>query len=78
MQLPIDRVGRLVLPKTLCEALGLDAGGVVDVSLYAQGPYVVRSGRTAQLVQTRGGLVAESETVVADDMIFGLVDTIRR
>ena len=78
MKLPIDRVGRLVLPKTLCEALGLDVGRVVDVSLYAQRLYVVRSGRTAQLVQTRGGLVAESETVVTDDMIFGLVDTIRR
>ena len=51
---------------------------MVDVSLYGQGLYVVPIGRKAQLVQTKGGLVAESGEEVTDDMIFGLVDAIRR
>jgi AbrB family looped-hinge helix DNA binding protein len=78
MQLPIDRAGRLVVPKALRDALGLGEGGVVDVSLYGQGLQIVPSGRTARIVQTEHGLAAESETVVTDETIFGLVDAMRR
>jgi len=78
MQLPIDRAGRLVVPKALRDALGLGEGGVVDVSLYGQGLQIVPSGRTARIVPTERGLAAESDTVVTDETIFGLVDAMRR
>lgn len=78
MQLAMDKAGRLVVPKALREALGLGDGGVVDVSLYGQGLQIVPSGRTARLVQTDHGLVAESETVVTDEVVFDLVDAMRR
>ncbi len=78
MDATVDSVGRLVVPKALREALGLTAGTKVDVSLYGAGLHVVPSGRTARLVKERGRLVAESETEVTDEMVFGLIDSARR
>lgn len=78
MKLIMDKAGRLVVPKPLREALGLGDGGEVDVSLYGQGLQVIPGGRTARLVTEDGQLVAESDTVVTDEIIFGLIDSIRR
>lgn len=78
MQLTMDKAGRLVIPKALRDALGLGEGGVVDVTLYGQGLQLVPSGRTARIVQTDDGWAARSETVVDDEIVFGLIDAMRR
>ena len=79
METRIDALGRIVVPKPLRDALGLSAGSVVDVSRYVHGLRVVPGGRTARLVRSAdGALVAESETVVTDEMVFELIDAGRR
>jgi AbrB family looped-hinge helix DNA binding protein len=78
MEVTLDSVGRIVVPKTLRDALGLTAGAKVDLSLYGAGLQVVPVGRTARLVKESGRLVADSATMVTDEMIFGLLESIRR
>jgi AbrB family looped-hinge helix DNA binding protein len=78
METTVDSVGRIVVPKAMRDALGLQPGSVVDVSLYGTGLQVLPAGRTARIVETDGFLVAESETVVTDETIFGLIDSFRR
>jgi len=74
----VDSVGRIVVPKPLREALGLRAGMKVDVSRYGAGLQVIPSGRTAQLVEESGVLVATGQTEIDDDTVFGLIDGGRR
>ena len=71
-------MGRLVVPKALRDALGLVPGTTVDVSRYGLGLQLVPAGRTARLRTIGGRLVAESETPVTDDDVFGLLDSSRR
>jgi len=79
MKTRMDAMGRIVVPKALRDALGLSAGSVMDISRYGDGLRVVPGGRTARLVESGdGGLVAESETVIDDDIVFGLIDAGRR
>jgi AbrB family looped-hinge helix DNA binding protein len=78
MQTTIDSVGRIVVPKALRDALGLQPGATVDVSIYGGGLQVLPAGRTARLVEVDGALLAESDTPVTDDVLFGLIDTLRR
>lgn len=74
----IDSLGRIVVPKSLRDALGLTPGTKVDLSRYGAGLQLVPAGRTARLVEEDGALVADSETPVDDDVVFGLLDTGRR
>ncbi|HEU4360102.1 MAG TPA: AbrB/MazE/SpoVT family DNA-binding domain-containing protein [Mycobacterium sp.] len=75
----IDSVGRIVVPKPLRDALGLTPGTVVDISQYGSGVQITPGGRTARLQRdTTGRLVAQSDTVVTDDMVFALIDAGRR
>lgn len=78
MQTTMDSVGRVVVPKSLREALGLGPGSTVDISFYGAGLQLVPAGRTARLVQTPGGLVATGETKIDDEDVFRLIDTGRR
>lgn len=78
MEAVVDSVGRLVVPKAIRDALGLTAGTKVDISLYGSGLHVVPIGRTARLVEDGARLVADSETVVTDDDVFGLLESIRK
>ncbi len=78
MEATIDSVGRLVVPKPLRDALGLTPGTTVDLSLYGAGLQLIPAGRTERLRKTKGGLVAESNTVVTDDDVFALIDAGRR
>lgn len=79
MEAKIDAGGRLLLPKSLRDALGLAPGSTVDVSPYGSGIQITPGGRTARLERTEDGrLVAVSETVVTDDAMFALIDSGRR
>jgi len=78
MEISIDSVGRIVIPKPLRDALGLAAGSTVDISRYGAGLQLVPRGRTARLVDESGVLVATGEAIVDDDVVFGLIDAGRR
>ncbi len=78
MEAIVDSVGRLVVPKAMRDALGLTTGTKVDISLYGAGLHVVPSGRTARLVEEDGRLVAESDAMITDEDVFGLLESIRR
>jgi AbrB family looped-hinge helix DNA binding protein len=74
----IDSVGRIVIPKSLRDALGLTAGSTVDVSRYGAGLQLLPTGRTARLADESGVLVATGDTAIDDDVVFGLIDSARR
>jgi AbrB family looped-hinge helix DNA binding protein len=78
MEVTVDSVGRILVPKALREALGLRPGATVDVSRYGSGLQIVPAGRTASLVREGGVLVAHSTTEIDDDVVFGLIDAGRR
>jgi AbrB family looped-hinge helix DNA binding protein len=78
MEVTIDSVGRVVVPKPLRDALGLAPGSMVDISRYGAGLRLVPTGRTARLVDESGVLVATGETSLDDDVVFGLIDAGRR
>ena len=50
---------------------------VWDLS-YGAGLQLLPTGRTARLVDESGVLVATGDTVIDDDVVFGLIDTGRR
>lgn len=78
MEVTLDSVGRIVVPKVLRDALGLRPGSTVDISRYGSGLQVVPTGRTARLVDEDGALVATGETTIDDDVVFALIDAGRR
>lgn len=78
METTIDSVGRIVVPKPLREALGLVPGSTVDISRYGAGLQLMPGGRTARLVEEAGVLVATGDTVIDDEVVFGLIDSARR
>jgi AbrB family looped-hinge helix DNA binding protein len=78
MEAVVDQAGRIVLPKSIREALGLLPGTKVDISPYGAGVQVLPAGRTARLVEEDGVLVSASDTPVDDDVLFGLIDAGRR
>lgn len=78
MEATLDSVGRVVVPKPLRDALGLVPGASIDISLYGAGLQLIPAGRTARLREIDGALVADSETVVTDEIVLGLLDSGRR
>jgi AbrB family looped-hinge helix DNA binding protein len=78
MQATVDQVGRIVVPKALRDRLGLTPGSIVDISLYGDGLHVAPGGRTARLERRDGVLVAVSDTVITDEDVADLVESIRR
>ncbi|TAL44313.1 MAG: AbrB/MazE/SpoVT family DNA-binding domain-containing protein [Salinibacterium sp.] len=78
MKLTMDKVGRIVVPKSIRERLGMLDGGTFDVSIYGEGVQLIPHGRTARLVTEDGKLVFSSRTVVTDDDVFGLIDSLRK
>ena len=78
VEVTVDQVGRILVPKALREQAGLVPGSVVDISLYGDGLHVSPGGRTARLERRDGKLVAVADTVVTDDDVVLLVESIRR
>ena len=78
METTIDAVGRIVVPKQLRDSIGLQPGATGDITAYGAGLQVLPAGRTARIVQVDGTTVAESDTPVTDDIVFGLIDSLRR
>ena len=79
MEATIDSGGRLLLPKSIRDALGLTPGSKVDVSPYGHGVQITPGGRTARVERAADGhLVARSETPVSDEVMFTLIDSVRR
>lgn len=75
----VDAAGRLLLPKSLREALGITPGSTVDISLYGSGVQITPGGRTARLERDpTGRLVSRGTTTVTDDAMFALIDSGRR
>ena len=79
MEVTIDSVGRIVVPKALRDALGLTPGSKIDISRYGAGLQLVPAGRTARLVYNKDGLlVGTGDTTIDDDDVFALIDAGRR
>jgi AbrB family looped-hinge helix DNA binding protein len=78
MEVSVDSLGRIVIPKPLRDALGLTAGSKLDISRYGAGLQLVPGGRTARLVLEDGFLVIDGETPIDDDVVFALIDAGRR
>jgi AbrB family looped-hinge helix DNA binding protein len=74
----IDSGGRILIPKSFREALGLTPGSSVDISRYGAGLQVVPAGRTARVVDEDGVPVATGSTTIDDDDVFALIDSGRR
>ena len=74
----MDSVGRIVVPKPLRDALGLQPGSPIEISRYGAGLHLVASGRTARLVEEDGVLVASGETAIDDEVVLGLIHAGRR
>lgn len=66
------------MPKQLRDNLGIQPGTTVDVTADGAGSQVMPAGRTARIVQVDGHTVAESDTPVTDDILFGLIESTRR
>lgn len=79
MEATVDSGGRILLPKSVREALGLAPGAKVDISPYGSGVQITPGGRTARLERAADGrLVAEAQTEVTDEQMFALIDSGRR
>jgi AbrB family looped-hinge helix DNA binding protein len=78
VEVTIDSLGRIVVPKALRDALGLTPGSTVDLSRHGVGLHLVPAGRTARVTEVDGALVAVSTTPVTDEDVFGLLDAARR
>lgn len=78
MNVVVDQMGRIVIPKALRDRLGIEPGTTVDVSEYGGGIHVAVGERTARLERRAGRLVAVSDTKVTDDDVFRLIDAGRK
>ena len=72
-------MGRVVIPKALRQAHGLTPGTEVDISPYGDGIHISPGGRTAPLVRDHHGrLVADADSPLDPNLVFALIDSVRR
>jgi AbrB family looped-hinge helix DNA binding protein len=81
MQVAIDGAGRLVIPKSLREAIGVADGGVVEMEL-VDGALVLSPPTVRKRVVERDGraVVVADEPLppLSDDVVRSTLDTVRR
>ena len=78
MLVTVDAAGRVVLPKPLRDASGLEAGATVHISSLRSGLHLVPYGRTARLVEENGLLVATGDAEIDDEVVRSLIGSGRR
>jgi AbrB family looped-hinge helix DNA binding protein len=78
MRTTVDSAGRIVVPKTLRDALGLQPGTDIDISTYGLGLTILPLGRTARLETEDGFLGADGGVTITDDDVFALMGAGRR
>nr|VDG62428.1 Antitoxin VapB27 [Streptococcus thermophilus] len=79
MEATIDSGGRVLLPKALREALGLEPGSKVDISAYGGGITIIPGGRTAEIVETDDGrLVGRGSSPITNEDVLALIDAGRK
>lgn len=78
VEVTVDHVGRIVIPKALRDRLRLTPGSRVEVSEYGDGLHISVSGPTARIEERDGRLVAVAETPITDDDVLGLIEAGRR
>ncbi|MDR1214296.1 MAG: AbrB/MazE/SpoVT family DNA-binding domain-containing protein [Propionibacteriaceae bacterium] len=79
MLVKVDASGRIMVPKTIRQAVGISPGLEVDVSVYGAGVQITPGPRTAALVRDQHGhLVAQGSGVLDDATMYALIDAGRR
>ena len=79
METQVDRMGRVVIPKPLRDALDLVPGTKIDVSFYGAGLRLIPRGRSGRLTTDgHGRLVITGDTTLADETLFAIIDASRR
>lgn len=78
METTIDAAGRIVVPKSLREELGLTPGSTVDISRYGFGLQVVPGGRSGHLEVVDGRLVLTGQGEIDNEDVLRLLDAGRR
>ncbi len=78
MNVKVDSVGRILIPKELRDRIGMTPGTTVDISFYGEGLTVVVGGRGGRLVEEDGRLVITGDTVFTDEEMYRLIDEGRR
>ena len=81
MRATIDAAGRVVIPKSLREAIGLSDGGEVDIQL-TDGALIVTPPTVRKRVVDRDGRATivpdEDLPLLSDDVVRDVLDVIRR
>jgi AbrB family looped-hinge helix DNA binding protein len=81
MRATIDNAGRVVIPKSLREAIGLGDGGEVDIQL-TDGVLIVTPPTVGKRIVNRNGRVTivpdEEVPPLSDDVVRDILDVIRR
>lgn len=79
MRTTIDRAGRIVVPKSLRAALGLNGGDEVEITLQGERIELVPAPRKVSLREARGGLlVSDLDAQVGPDEVREELERIRR
>lgn len=78
METTVDAAGRIVIPKSLREELGLSPGSTVDISRYGFGLQIVPGGRSGHLEVVDGRLVLTGEGEIDNADVLRLLDAGRR
>ena len=78
MRATVDSMGRVVIPKTLRDELGLVPGAEIDISRFGGGVHVEPVSRVARLEREGRYLVVTGKGTIDDATVFGLIDAGRR
>jgi len=78
MEVTMDAVGRVLIPKALRTSFGLAPGDKLDISAYGTGLQITPGGRGGRLVREADRQVIDGDCVVTDDMMYALIDAGRR